>query len=405
MTGIRSHDYDALIVGAGMIGSACALALAQKGLRVIVFDKSAAHQDALLEPQRVSAINQASENILRNLNVWAGIAVSRPQPFERIEVWDAGNTGTISFDAANMGLAHLGHIVRNNTVSSALHQALTVEPGASLRFGDTPVAITSSGSSIAVEFERGETISARLLIGADGANSRIRKLADITHQESAYDHTAIVATVTPEAPHDSCARQRFLSSGPLAFLPLPDNECSIVWSAHTDRAEELLALDDYAFSLELANAFENHLGDIRKISARAGFPLVRRHATDYIGDRIALVGDAAHTVHPLAGLGANQGFADAAALTEVVTGAFSQNRDPASRSVLRRYERWRRGENALVLKVMDGFHGLFSTQNPALSNLRGVGLDLTDRIPFIKEKFIRYAAGLEGDLPELARMR
>ena len=223
-----------------MIGSACALALARKGLSVIVFDKYAAHQDTLLEPQRVSAINQASENILRNLSVWAGIAVSRPQPFERIEVWDAENTGTISFDAANMGLAHLGHIVRNNTVSSALHQALTSEPDVSLRFGDTPVAITSSGSSIAVELERGEIISARLLIGADGANSKVRELADITHQESAYGHTAIVATVTPEAPHDSCARQRFLSSGPLAFLPLADNECSIVWSTHTDRAEELL---------------------------------------------------------------------------------------------------------------------------------------------------------------------
>ena len=405
MTGTQSHDCDALVVGAGMIGSTCALALAREGLSVIVFDKYPAHQSTLSEPQRVSAINQASENILRRLDVWTGIAASRPQPFERIEVWDAGNTGAISFDASTIGLAHLGHIVRNSAISSTLHQALTAEPGVSLHFGDTPAAITSSESSIAVSLEHGETISARLLIGADGATSKVRELASITHQERAYNQTAIVATITPDAPHGCCARQRFLSSGPLAFLPLADNECSIVWSTHTDRAEELLALDDHAFNLELADAFESRLGNIQKISPREGFPLVRRHAVDYIGERIALVGDSAHTVHPLAGLGANQGFGDAAALTEVVAGAFSKNRNLASRSVLRRYERWRRSENALVLKVMDGFHGLFNTENHALSGLRGVGLNLTDRSPFLKKAVIRYAVGLDGDLPELAQMR
>ncbi|MDP6530385.1 MAG: UbiH/UbiF/VisC/COQ6 family ubiquinone biosynthesis hydroxylase [Arenicellales bacterium] len=405
MTRTQSYECDALIVGAGMIGSACALALARRGLSVIVLDKQPIDRETQGEPQRVSAINHASENILRHLDVWAGIAVSRPQAFERIEVWDSKSAGTISFDAADVGLTHLGHIVSNDAISSTAHQALTSESSASLRFGETPVAITSSGSSIAVTLERGETIRAHLLIGADGANSKIRDLAGIAHQEAAYDHTAIVATVTPEQSHSSCARQRFLSSGPLAFLPLADNQCSIVWSAKTDKAEQLLALDENAFALELTNAFEGRLGNIPKVSARAKFPLVRRHATDYISERIALVGDAAHTVHPLAGLGANQGFADAAALAEVIGNAFSQNRDPASRSVLRRYERWRRGENALVLKVMDGFHGLFGTENPALAGLRGAGLNLTDRIPFIKKTFIRYAVGLEGDLPEMARIR
>jgi len=405
VTKAQSCDCDALIVGAGMIGSTCALALARKGLSVAVLDKQLIYRETQVEPQRVSAINQASENILRHLDAWTGIAVSRPQAFERIEVWDSKSSGTISFDAADVGLAHLGHIVSNDAVSSALHQALTSETSVSLRFGETPAAITSSGAGVAITLDNGETMRAYLLIGADGANSNVRELAGITHQESAYDHTAIVATVTPEQPHNSCARQRFLPSGPLAFLPLADNQCSIVWSARTGRAEQLLALDDNAFALELADAFEGRLGNISKVSARAEFPLLRRHATDYIGERIALVGDAAHTVHPLAGLGANQGFADAAALAEVVANAFSQNRDPASHSVLRRYERWRRGENALVLKVMDGFHGLFGTENPTLASLRGAGLNLTDRIPFIKEAFIRYAVGLEGDLPELARMR
>jgi len=399
-------DCDALIVGAGMIGGACALALARQGLNVSVIDRDHLNQnaEAEAEPRRVSAINLASENILKRLEVWDEILASLPQTFERIDVQDEGSSGTISFDAADLGLTHLGHIISNEAITRALYHALDREQRVSLRFGQTATAIVSSGSSVTVTLDAGETISARILIGADGANSRVRELAEITHQESSYDHTAIVATVKPELPHASCARQRFLASGPLAFLPLANNECSIVWSADTEKAEQLLTLDDEAFSLELAEAFEHRLGSIQRVSPRAKFPLVRRHAVNYIGERIALIGDAAHTVHPLAGLGANQGFADAATLFEVISNASSQNRDLASRSVLRRYERWRRGENALVLKVMDGFHGLFGTDNPAVSRLRGLGLNLTDNVPLVKETLVRYAVGLEGDLPQLAQM-
>ena len=398
-------DCDALIIGAGMIGGACALALSRQGLNVRVIDRDHLNQNTKAEPRRVSAINLASENILRRLEVWDEIVVSPPQKFERIEVRDKGSSGTISFDAADLGLTHLGHIVSNEAITRALHHALDKEQRVSLHLDQAPTAIASSGSSVTVTLETGEIISARILIGADGANSRVRELAGITHQESSYGHMAIVATVKPELPHASCARQRFLASGPLAFLPLANNECSIVWSADTEKAQQLLALDDEAFSLELAEAFKHRLGSIQKVSPRIKFPLVRRHAINYIGERIALIGDAAHTVHPLAGLGANQGFADAAALFEVISNASLQNRDLASRSVLRRYERWRRGENALVLKVMDGFHGLFGTDNTALSRLRGLGLNLTDNAPLIKETLVRYAVGLEGDLPELTQMR
>ena len=399
-------DCDALVVGAGMIGGACALALARQGLNVSVIDRDHLNQnaEAEAEPRRVSAINLASENILKRLEVWDEILASLPQTFERIEVQDEGSSGTISFDAADLGLTHLGHIISNEAITRALYHALDREQRVSLRFGQTATAIVSSGSSVTVTLDAGETISARILIGADGANSRVRELAEITHQESSYDHMAIVATVKPELPHACCARQRFLASGPLAFLPLANNACSIVWSADTEKAEQLLALEDEAFALELAEAFEQRLGSIQKVSPRAKFPLVRRHAVNYIGERIALIGDAAHTVHPLAGLGANQGFADAATLFEVISNASSQNRDLASRSVLRRYERWRRGENALVLKVMDGFHGLFGTDNPAVSRLRGLGLNLTDNVPLVKETLVRYAVGLEGDLPQLAQM-
>ena len=397
-------DCDALIVGAGMIGSACALALARQGLDVSVIDRDHLNQNAEAEPRRVSAINLASENILRRLEVLDEILTSLPQTFERIEVQDEGSSGTISFDAADLGLSHFGRIISNEAITRALHCSLDKEKCVSLRFGQAATAIASSDSSVTVTLETGEMISARILIGADGANSRVRELAEITHQESSYDHMAIVATVKPELAHASCARQRFLASGPLAFLPLANNECSIVWSADTEKAEQLLALDDEAFSLELAEAFKHRLGSIQKVSPRVKFPLVRRHAINYIGERIALIGDAAHTVHPLAGLGANQGFADAATLFEVISNASLQNHDLASRSVLRRYERWRHGENALVLRVMDGFHGLFGTDNPAVSRLRGLGLNLTDNVPLVKETLVRYAVGLEGDLPQLAQM-
>ena len=397
-------DCDALIVGAGMVGSACALALARQGLDVSVIDRDHLNQNAEAEPKRVSAINLASENILKRLEVWDEILASLPQTFERIEVQDEGSSGTISFDAADLGLTHLGRIISNAAITRALHCSLDKEKSVSLRLGQATTAIASSDSSVTVTLETGETISTRILIGADGAQSRVREMAGITHQETSYDHMAIVATVQPELPHACCARQRFLASGPLAFLPLANNECSIVWSADTEKAEQLLSVDDEAFSLELAKAFEHRLGRIQKVSPRAKFPLVRRHAVNYIGERIALIGDAAHTVHPLAGLGANQGFADAAALFEVISNASLQNRDLASRSVLRRYERWRRGENALVLKVMDGFHGLFGTDNPALSRLRGLGLNMTDNVPLFKETLARYAVGLEGDLPQLAQM-
>ena len=400
----QTPDCDALIVGAGMIGGACGLALARQGLNVSVIDRDHLNQHAKAEPRRVSAINLASENILRRLEVWDEVLASRPQTFDRIEVRDEGSSGTISFDAADLGLTHLGHIISNEAIAGALHHSLDKEQCVSLRLCQAPIAIDSSDSSVTVTLETGETISARILIGADGANSRVRELASITHQQSSYEHMAIVATVKPELPHACCARQRFLASGPLAFLPLANNECSIVWSAKTEKAEQLLALEDEAFSLELADAFEYRLGRIQKVSPRAWFPLVRRHAVNYIGERIALIGDAAHTVHPLAGLGANQGLADAATLFEVISNAALQNRDLGSRSVLRRYERWRRGENALVLKVMDGFHGLFGTDNPALSRLRGLGFNLTDNAPLIKETLVRYAVGLEGDLPQLAQM-
>ena len=396
-------DFDVLVNGAGLVGSCCALLLARSGIHVAILDKDSPAEEANLDPIRVSALNHASQNILEHLCVWRELAWDKSTAFERIEVWDALSHGTISFDAATAGLSHLGHIVANNSLCTALHQALGDCAEALVRFGEHPVDVESSDSCVTVTLAGGEKLRAGLLIGADGAHSKVRQLAGIAQDQSSYNHTAIVATVTPEKPHGACARQRFLPTGPLAFLPLAENQCSIVWSVRTTEAERVLSLNDSTFATELAQAFDQRLGKIKAVSERKAFALTRRHVSAYIGERIALIGDAAHTVHPLAGLGANQGLADAAALAEVTNDALSKNRDIGTRSVLRRYERWRRGENALVLQVMDGFHALFGSEDLAISRLRGMGLKLTDQTPVLKNALMQHAIGLAGDIPRLAR--
>jgi 2-octaprenylphenol hydroxylase len=403
MSESRLTDFDVLVNGAGLVGSCCALLLAHSGIHVAILDKDRPSKEANPDPIRVSALNHASQNILEHLCVWRDIAWDKSTAFERIEVWDALSNGTISFDASTAGLSHLGHIVANNSLCTALHQALGDCAEAVVRFGENLVDIESSDSGVTVTLAGGEKLRAGLLIGADGAHSKVRQLAGIAQDQSSYKHTAIVATVTPEQPHGACARQRFLPTGPLAFLPLAENQCSIVWSASTAEAERVLSLNDSAFATELAQAFDQRLGKIKAVSKRKAFALIRRHASAYIGERIALIGDAAHTVHPLAGLGANQGLADAAALAQVANDALSKNRDIGTRSVLRRYERWRRGENALVLQVMDGFHALFGSEDLTITGLRGMGLKLTDQAPLLKNALMQHAIGLAGDIPQLAR--
>ena len=403
MSESRLTDFDVLVNGAGLVGSCCALLLARSGIHVAILDKDRPSKEVDHDPIRVSALNHASQNILEHLCVWREIAWDKSTAFERIEVWDALSNGTISFDASTAGLSHLGHIVANNSLCTALHQALGDCAEAVVRFGENLVDIESSDSGVTVTLAGGEKLRASLLIGADGAHSKVRQLAGIAQDQSSYNHTAIVATVTPEKPHGACARQRFLPTGPLAFLPLAENQCSIVWSASTAEAERVLSLNDSAFATELAQAFDQRLGKIKAVSERKAFALTRRHVSAYIGERIALIGDAAHTVHPLAGLGANQGLADAAALAQVTNDAFSKNRDIGTRSVLRRYERWRRGENALVLQVMDGFHALFGSEDLTITGLRGMGLKLTDQAPLLKNALMQHAIGLAGDIPRLAR--
>ena len=397
-------DFDVVVAGAGMIGCTCAVAIAQSGVRVALVDPGPINfKHSRPNEIRVSAINLATENILRALGVWSVLKAESLSPFRQIDVWDAGSSGQITFSAADAGLTHLGHIIENDAITAALITRLSKLNTVSCFAGDSIKTCDTDHGGISITLNSKEKLKAKLLVGADGAESRVRSLADISVEKTPYNHQAIIATVSTELPHRETARQRFLDTGPLAFLPLQDGSSSIVWSCSPQRFDELNGLDDAAFSAALTEAFENRLGTITLTSSRSSFLLINQHANQYIAPRIVLVGDAAHTIHPLAGLGANLGFADAAALAEVIDNAHHTGKDIGIRPLLRRYERWRRGENRLTAKTMDVFYHTFGTNRPGIQSLRGAGLNLVDKTSLAKDFFMQYATGLRGDLPKMAQ--
>jgi 2-octaprenylphenol hydroxylase len=397
-------NYDIVITGGGMVGGLLGCALGDSGLKVAVLDQRP--PEPLPEngyDLRVSAVTLASVAIFQAVGAWEAMK-HRVAPVREMRVWDATGNGSIHFDAAEMGEPCLAYIIENRLMQAALvgrlhhftnvHYLCPVEIAA---LDLTPEAET-------VTLQDGRTLRAKLLVGADGAQSRIRELAGIAMRRLPLDQKSIVANVAVEKPHRETARQRFLPTGPLAFLPLPEPHlCSIVWSAEARRADALMALDDVAFLGELQQASGDMLGRIRSIGPRAAFPLALAHAVSYVSERLALIGDAAHTVHPLAGQGVNLGYLDAATLAEVLLDAAAEKKDIGTARVLRRFERWRKGENMAMLAVIGGFKQLFSNDLPGVRELRNLGLDLTNAATPVKHFIMRRASGLEGDLPRTAR--
>jgi len=401
-------DVDVLVVGAGMVGGTLACALAEAGLSVAVVEASRPAPAAVTwggeRPYelRVSALTRASEALLRRLGVWPGVVGRRAAPFREMVVWDAGSNGSIHFDSAEMAEPALGHIVENRVLVEALEERLGALPGVTWLRPERVLALEVGAASARLVLS-GRTVEAALVVGADGARSRLRELAGIAVHRSAYGHSALVATVRTDLPHRDTAWQRFLPTGPLAFLPLAEGHCSVVWSAPPEEVDRLLALPPEAFAQALEEAFEWRLGRVRWVGERAAYPLYRQHADQYVRPRVALVGDAAHTIHPLAGQGVNLGLLDAAALAEVATAARRRGTDVGALPTLRRYERWRRGHNLLVQGAMDGFRVLFGSDLAPLRLLRGAGLRMTDAATPLKGLIMRHAMGLAGDLPPLAR--
>ena len=395
--------YDVVIVGGGMVGAALACALGNTVLKVAVLD----HAPAAAPPdqsydQRVSAITLASQAFFENVGVWDGMARRRISPVREMRVWSEGGQGAIHFDAAEIGEACLAWIIENSVIRNALLERLQHFTNVHYLCPVQVQDINLTEEAATLTLQDGRNLRTRLLVGADGADSAVRRAAEIETQSLNLNQKSIVATVVTGKPHGQIARQRFLTTGPLAFLPLDEpRTCSIVWSADSARADQLLMLDDAAFTAELQNAFGDALGKIETIGPRAAFPLALSHAKAYTAARVALIGDAAHTVHPLAGQGVNLGFLDAAALAEVLLDA--GEKDIGAHLVLRRYERWRKGGNLSMIAVTGGFRYLFGNDLPLVSQLRNAGLEFTNSVTPLKNFIMRRASGLEGDLPKLAR--
>lgn len=399
------QSVDVAIVGGGMVGLAVACGLQGSGLRVAVLEQRVPEPLAADAPPqlRVSAINAASEKLLTRLGVWQDILSRRASCYHGMEVWDKDSFGHISFDDQSMGYSHLGHIVENSVIHYALWNKAQQSSDITLLAPAELQQVAWGENETFLTLKDGSMLTARLVIGADGANSWLRNKADIPLTFWDYQHHALVATIRTEEPHDAVARQVFHGEGILAFLPLSDPHlCSIVWSLSPEEAQRMQQASEDEFNRALNIAFDNRLGLCKVESARQVFPLTGRYARQFAAHRLALVGDAAHTIHPVAGQGVNLGFMDAAELIADLKRLHRQGKDIGQYIYLRRYERSGKHSAALMLAGMQGFRDLFSGTNPVKKLLRDIGLKLADTLPGVKPQLIRQAMGL-NDLPEWLR--
>lgn len=387
-----SQHYDVIIVGAGMVGATLAVALGrEKTLKIALIEPFALKPLSKSDPAdlRVSAISQASEHCLKNLDIWSQLIPDRLSPFTDMKVWET-DTSAIHFDSADIGESHLGHLIENRHIQQAC--LARCQQAANIDFICPDKPISKNGNSLTLE--SGRTLNATLIVAADGAQSPLREWVGIESKGWDYGQHGIVCTATTEQAHQRTARQRFLPEGPLAFLPLANpQQCSIVWSNSTKEAERLMQLSDTDFKHTVAEALNHQLGDIVDISPRASFPLKRRHAERYIEPGFALVGDAAHTIHPLAGQGVNIGFLDAATLADIVIATHQKGRDIGSLHMLSKYQRQRKGDNLAIQFTMDAFKRVFGSDNPVIRLARQCGFNTVNNSTLLKNCFMHQASG------------
>ncbi len=389
----RRGRIDVAVTGGGVVGAACALALAREGLDVALVEGREPPRWSAAEPDlRVYAFAPDNAALLDEAGVWPAVQAARAQPYRFMRVWDAAGGGELAFDADALGRAQLGWIVENALLVDRLWAALPAA-GVQLRCPARVEAMTQDEAGVALRLDDGSRIDARLAVAADGADSTLRRLAGLDVDAHDYAQRGIVAYVRTGEPHRETAWQRFLPSGPLAFLPFADGRSSIVWTVPQDEAQRLLALDDAAFGAALTRASGGRLGVVRVDSPRAAFPLRRQLARDYVAGRVIVAGDAAHVVHPLAGQGVNLGLRDVAALRDGVRAAQERRADWAAPHRLARWARRRRSENATAAYAFDGINRLFSNDEMHLTLLRGPLLGLAGRLPPLVDFFWRHAAG------------
>ncbi|HVT35053.1 MAG TPA: UbiH/UbiF/VisC/COQ6 family ubiquinone biosynthesis hydroxylase [Nevskiaceae bacterium] len=390
MTASSHPIHDVIVVGGGVVGAALTLALQRHGYDVVMVERGAAPRswDASRYDLRVYALSPASIALLDELGAWAPMRAARVSPYRRMRVWDDDPAQALVFDAADARAAQLGCIVENELMLSCLWQLL---PSASIRTASAVTALQVSDAHADVTLADGAVLRARLVIATDGADSPLRQMAGIEAQGWSYPQHALVCHVQTEKPHDGACWQRFTPAGPLAFLPLADGRSSIVWSSR--EADTLAALDDAAFCARLEEASQQQLGHIGGCTARMRFPLRLLHAERYVAPRLALAGDAAHVVHPLAGQGVNLGLADVRALLQVLDEARGAARDIGGLRVLKRYERARRADNLDMLALTDALYRAFDLRLPAWNGMRALGLAAVNRLLPLRQLFMQRALG------------
>lgn len=391
-------DYDIVISGAGIAGLTLACLLADADFQVAVVEQRTPQPPAKEPELRVSAISRASLETFRQCGVLDALLADRATAFEQMHVWDVAGAGQVHFDSADAGLDTLGYIIENSRIQHALLAQLQAASNVELLCPASIRSIEDSDGTRTLLLEDDRRINCRLLVGADGVKSLVRTSAQIEFQSNSYEQSGLVCVVSTQMPHQHTAWQIFLADGPLAFLPMfrkdGADQCSIVWTLPSGQADELCTMPEQDFIEHLQKAFQHKLGDLELVSQRAVFPLQHGHANRYVQAGLALIGDAAHVIHPLAGQGANLGIADAASLAKLLLQASKAGRNWSALHTLRKYERARKGDNLLMETAMTGFNKLFSNEDQWLAMLRNAGLNLVDQTPLVKHRFMRHAMGL-----------
>lgn len=389
----RRGQIDVAIVGGGVVGAACAWVLAREGLAVTLIEGREPARWSADEPDlRVYAFAPDNAALLDEAGVWAAVRAARAQAYRRMRVWDAAGGGDLSFDADALGRTQLGWIVENALLIDRLWAALPAA-GAQLRCPARVEVMEQDENGVRLRLDDGTRVDARLAVAADGAESTLRRLAALDVTAHDYDQRGVVAFVRTERAHEDTAWQRFLPTGPLAFLPFTEGRSSIVWTLPQDEAQRVMALEEAALNRELTAAMGGRLGAVRVDSARVAFPLRRQLAKDYVSGRVIVAGDAAHVVHPLAGQGVNLGLRDVAALRDGIRAANAKRIDWAAPHRLDRWARQRRSENATAAYAFDGINRLFSNDEMHLTLLRGPLLGLAGKLSPLVDFFWRHAAG------------
>ncbi len=401
-------DYDIVIVGGGLAGASLACALASSGLRLAVVESQSWHSAAAPSyDDRTLALAYGSRRIFEGMQLWQDIAArAGATPIKHIHISDRGRFGITRLDASDVGLDALGYVVETPGLGRALYLALQHSGAAELIVPAQMQSLTFERDRVHIRVEQEgqeRVLSTRLVVGADGGRSRVREAVGIRVHSRDYGQTAIVANVTPQNPPEHIAYERFTDSGPLALLPMREHRCTVVWSTRREQVDTMLGWDDAAFLEHLQERFGDRLGAFIKAGKRSAYPLMLMRVERHVRARVALIGNAAHTVHPVAGQGFNLGLRDVATLSQIVVEALQRGRDIGEVDLLAQYMKQRERDTRMVSRFTDGLIQIFANSVPPLSVARNLGLIATDLLPPLKRALIRRTSGLAGPLPRLAR--